>query len=302
MWAEGEIRVIAERQHGLVSRKQLAELGVTDNDVVRRQAGHRLETVHLGVYYLDSVAATWRTEVLAAVLAAGPDALASHRCAAVLWEFDAIFGHTVEVTVPYVESPEPHGVIVHRTRRANDDTSRDGIRATTPEKTLLDIAPMVPERTLVKAARSAVHDGSTSLERIDLAIGRFGGRGVAGTRKMRRALRYLGEDESGSVAEIDLRYIIFDAPIPEPVQQLRIVRPDGGRAYPDFAWPDRRRIVEIDGFGAHGSPDQLQNDLRRQNQLMELGWEIRRFTASEVRQDPDRVRSEIVRFVDRPVL
>ena len=92
----------------------------------------------------------------------------------------------------------------------------------------------------------------------------------------------------------------MNAPVPKPIQQLRVHRPDGGNAYPDFAWPDRMRIVEVDGFGAHGTPEQLQHDLRRQNQLMELGWEIRRFTANDIRERPLEVRDEIIRFVNKP--
>jgi very-short-patch-repair endonuclease len=58
------------------------------------------------------------------------------------------------------------------------------------------------------------------------------------------------------------------------------------------------KIIEVDGFGAHGTPEQLQSDLRRQNALLELGWQIRRFTATEIRDEPDRVRHEIVRFIN----
>ena len=123
---------------------------------------------------------------------------------------------------------------------------------------------------------------------------------MAGTRKCRRVFAFVADDQSGSVAEIDLKHIVLDAPVPTPIQQLRIKLPDLTNAYPDFAWPDRMRIVEADGFEAHGTPEQLQHDLRRQNQLMELGWEIRRFTATEIREEPERVRWESVRFVSRP--
>lgn len=300
MWREGHIRALAGRQHGLVNRPQLLRSGVTDNDLVRRHLKARLETLHPGVYYLDASPATWRTQVLAGVMAAGPDALASHRTAALLWEFDAIYGHTIEVTVPFNEEPEPAGIIVHRTRRMNPGAVVEAIPVTAPEKTLLDITPLVPDRVLEKAMSSAIRNGLTSEEKLDLAIGRHGGRGVAGTRRFRRVVRIVAEDASGSVAEIDLKHIVMDAPIPKPVQQLRVRLPEGANTYPDFAWPDRMRLVEVDGFGAHSTPEQLQNDLRRQNQLMELGWEIRRFTANDVRKRPREVREQIILFVSKP--
>lgn len=300
MWREGLVKGVTGRQYGLISRPQLRQAGVTDNDVVRRLNESRLERIHPGVYYLDSTPPTWRTAVLAGVMAAGAGAIVSHRTAAVLWELDAIFGRMIEVTVPFNDQPEPEGVILHRTRRANPVTTLDGIPVSPPEKNLLDIAPFVPERTLLKAGRSAVHKELTNVEAMDKAVGMYGGRGVSGTRKYRRVIRAVADDQSGSVSEIDLKHIVMEAPVPRPIQQLQVKLPDGTNAYPDFAWPDRIRIVEADGFEAHGTPEQLQHDLWRQNQLMDLGWEIRRFTATDIREKPHEVQAEIIRFVNKP--
>lgn len=300
MWGEAAIRRVAEERHGLITRSQLTDLGVTDHEIGWRLQSGRIEQVHSGVYYLDSVPPTWKTEVLAGVLAAGDHALASHRTAAVLWGLDAIYGRMIELTVPFTEEPEPQGVILHRTRRPNPGTAVEGIPVTPPEKNLLDLARFTPQRVLEKAARSAVHKGLTTPDQLDRAIATWGGRGVAGTRVFRRVVAFVADDLSASVSEVDLRHLVLDAPVPTPIQQLRVRLPDLSNAYPDFAWPDRMRIVEVDGFGSHGTPEQLQHDLRRQNQLMDLGWEIRRFTATEVRDHPQEVRAEIIRFVNKP--
>jgi hypothetical protein len=300
MWDEGAIRALARGQHGLIARGDLLASGVTDHEIVRRVGIGRLEQLYPGVYYMDSTPATWKTEVLAAVMAAGPDALASHRTAALLWECDAIYGRTIEVTVPFNEDPDPEGIIVHRTRRINPGMVHDSIPITSPPKALLDITPLVPDRVLEKAMRSTIRNGLTTIEKLDLAVGLHGGRGVGGTRRFRRVIRIVAADNSGSVSEIDLKHIVMDAPVPAPIQQLRVGLPDGANAYPDFVWPDRMRTVEVDGFDSHSTPEQLQHDLRRQNQLMELGWEIRRFTAKEIRDKPDEVRDQIVRFINRP--
>lgn len=253
-----------------------------------------------GVYYLDAAAATWFTDIRSALFACGPAAVASHRTGAVLWGLDGLRTRVIEVTVPYAASPEPPGILVHRSRRPNPSTVISAIPVTVAEKTIMDLAASVPPRVLAKLARSAVYHHHTTPDRLDTAIGLYGGRGVKGTRIMRRVVGALFDDFSGSVSEVDLRTIVLDAPIPRPVQQLRVSIPDGTNVYPDFSWPDRMRIVEIDGLGAHGSPEQLEADLRRQNALMELGWEIRRFTAQRVREDPEGVRAEIIRFVNRP--
>jgi very-short-patch-repair endonuclease len=83
-----------------------------------------------------------------------------------------------------------------------------------------------------------------------------------------------------------------------PACQLEITFPEGDHAYPDFAWPSLAKCVEVDGFDAHGAPEALERDLIRQNRLLELGWEMRRFSARRIRRDPANVLDEIIRFVN----
>jgi Transcriptional regulator, AbiEi antitoxin/Protein of unknown function (DUF559) len=300
VWLEKRIRRLARDQHGVVSRAQLLATGVSEHEIAHRLRTDRMTQRYPGVYYLDSTPITWFSDVRAALFACGEEAVASHRSAAMLWQLDGLSSRMIEATVPYLDSPEPTDIAVHRTRRPNSRDTVNSIAVTGVEKTILDLASILPGRMLHKAARSAVRKGLTTVESLDQAVGRFGGRGVTGTRLARRIIAVVADDESGSTAEIDFSEIVFEAPVPRPVAQLRIGLSDGSNAYPDFAWPDRKRIVEVDGFQAHGTPDQLQHDLRRQNQLLDLGWEIRRFTATEVRERPQRVRNELVAFVNKP--
>lgn len=233
-------------------------------------------------------------------MAAGPDARASHRTAAVLYGFDGIYGSMIELTVPWSELPVPSGVTVHRTRRSLPGATVDAIPVTSPERNLLDLASIFGERILEKATASAILRKIVTFQSMDAAIALYGGRGVRGVKRMRTVLRLVEGDRSGSPSEVDVIQLIRTAPIPHPVAQLKIRLPSGSNAYPDFSWPDRMRIVEIDGFGSHSTPDQQQHDLERQNQLMELGWEIRRFTARQVRRDPELFVEELVKFVNAP--
>jgi hypothetical protein len=137
----------------------------------------------------------------------------------------------------------------------------------------------------------------TTPDSIARCLAEDGGRGVRGTKKLRRTLGLADEGTMGSPAEVEAMRLMRFAPIPAPHRQFEIEFPDGTRAYPDFAWPQLAKCIEIDGFEAHGSPKALDHDLERQNQLMELGWEMRRFSARRVRRDPAGVVAEIVRFV-----
>jgi very-short-patch-repair endonuclease len=114
---------------------------------------------------------------------------------------------------------------------------------------------------------------------------------------MRRVLSLIEDGVTGSPSEVDLIELMRSAPIPIPACQFEVQFPEGDHAFPDFAWPDRGKCIEVDGFDAHGTPEALERDLIRQNRLLDLGWELRRFSARRIRRDPVGVIDEIVRFV-----
>ncbi len=298
MWDLGRVREYAGSNHGVVDRATVLEFGGTD-DIIRRQINAaRWEELHPGVYYLNVTPLTWHTRVRGAVLAAGAEALASHRTAGLLWNLDGIRGRIVEVTVPYSDKPIPRQVVLHRTRRPLPSDLVVGIPTTSVERTLLDLARYLPDLFLEKALMSALRQHLTTVDSVGRSLVEQGGSGVRGTKRLRRVLALADDGITGSPSEVEVVHLIRSAPVPAPVAQLGVRLPDGSNAYPDFCWPGKMKIVEIDGLDAHSSPDRLHNDLVRQNMLMELGWQIRRFSARRVRRNPQAVRDEIVRFIN----
>ncbi len=296
-WKEGSLRGAARGRYGFLDRATVLGLGLSDATVTRRIRDGALERSAAGVYQFDATEPSWEARVFRAILSAGPDALASHRTAGALWGLDGVNRNVIEVTVPYTEGPVPMGFLVHRTRRVLQGVAIDSIPVTSIERTVLDLSAVLPDSILEKALMSALRENLTTADRIAAVITEQGGRGVRGTKKVRRVLARVGDGVPGSPSEVDVRRLIRAAPIPSPECQLQIELPGGGNAYPDFAWPDRLKIVEIDGLEAHRSGDALHNDLRRQNMLLDLGWQIRRFSARAVRRDPNGVITEIVRFI-----
>ena len=63
----------------------------------------------------------------------------------------------------------------------------------------------------------------------------------------------------------------------------------------DFACPEKMLVVEIDG-GYHD--DIVENDLKRQEQLVAMGWQVIRFTDKDVEEDADAVARAIARELD----
>jgi predicted transcriptional regulator of viral defense system len=72
-WA---IAALADRQHGLVTARQLAQIGVDSAAIGRRVRTGRLHRVHRGVYSVGPLSRD--AELMAVALAGGREALISH--------------------------------------------------------------------------------------------------------------------------------------------------------------------------------------------------------------------------------
>ena len=132
------IASLAERQHGVVARRDLLLAGVDRNAIDRRIERRVLQVVHRGVYAFGHPALTARGVWMAAVLAAGDGAVLSHRSAAAVWGLLA--SGLVDVTVPSQHRPLT-GVCFHRSRLPDDEVTRvDGIPVTSVPRTLIDLA------------------------------------------------------------------------------------------------------------------------------------------------------------------
>lgn len=254
--------------------------------------------LHAGVYRIGPRSDAWLERLRGAVLAAGEGALVSHRAAYVLWGLDGIDAQLVELTVPYEHGPIPKAVIRHRTRRPVPGTHVMGIPTTPVERTLLDSAAQLPVQVLAKGLDSALRLGLTTPLTVARTISEQGGPGVRGVRKLERTLLDLEHTgPTGSPAELELLVQMRKEGLPHPVLQWEVVTPSGRRYRVDFGWPDRGKGVEVDGLDAHAGAEKLESDLGRQNDLLEAGIELRRFTARRVRRHPAQVADEIRRFL-----
>src|SRR3954447_4476637 len=91
---------LARRQHGLVSRAQLHQLGMTESAIRHRRHTGRLFGVEEGVYRLSGAFESPRRRAMAAVLGGGADALLSHTSAAALFGTPGFAIEPVTITVP----------------------------------------------------------------------------------------------------------------------------------------------------------------------------------------------------------
>lgn len=76
---------------------------------------------------------------------------------------------------------------------------------------------------------------------------------------------------------------------------------DGGRTIGvgDIVFADRYLVVEIDGQAWHSTPDRFQRDRERQNELVNAGWTVLRFTWNDLTLHPETVVAAIARALMR---
>jgi hypothetical protein len=289
---------MASDQRFLLTRADVLRMGGTDSLIKWKVSTGAWLARQAGVYQVDGRRMTWEDRLMAAVLAGGRGSLASHRAALVLWGLDGLSKAPIEITAPYTHGPLPDGTLIHRTRKPMEHALVRGIPVTTVERTLLQCSATLPRITIAKALESALRRQLTTLEKVDQLIGRKGGRGVKGTRKLRWVIRErVNDTATDSGSETELLYHMRLALIPEPALQHELFSAEGERMLPDFYWPTHGKAVEVDGLDAHDGADRLDNDLKRQNALMDLGIDLRRFSAREVRRNPQGVVEEIHRFL-----
>jgi hypothetical protein len=136
------VSALAARQHGVVARRQLRELGLSEGAITAQAAAGRLHPVFHGTYAVGHGAISRRGEMLAAVMSCGEGAVVSHGSAAELLGLWERRGALIDVIAPnrlgrridgvrrrFVRPPGPRETGIH-----------DGVPCTAPSRTIVDLA------------------------------------------------------------------------------------------------------------------------------------------------------------------
>jgi very-short-patch-repair endonuclease len=275
---------LAERQHGVIARRQLLALGLTAHAIKHRVSTGRLHPARRGVYAVGRPTLTQRGRWMAAVLACGDDAVLSHSSAAMLWRIREGPRSPIELSIPSQSHREGAGLRIHRRRSLQDRdlTTRHGIPVTSPVQTLIDIAPGMDKLGLERAINEAdkydlVHPPEL---RRELTV-RAGEPGVPWLRTVldRRTFRL-------TRAELERRFLPLarETGLPVPLTKQWV---NGFEV--DFFWPDLGFVVETDGLRYHRTPAEQARDRLRDQAHTAAGMIQLRFTHEQVRYEPGHV-------------
>jgi hypothetical protein len=269
-------------QHGLVTLAQLVEAGYGEPTIRRMLRSALLEPVHAGVFRLAGSVRSHDQRLLAAVMAAGPGSAVSHRAAAAVHGLWTLPRALVEITVARPTSPDLGEVIAHRLADLHPRwvVSVRGIPVTTPARCLVDLGAVMTFREVSIVAERAF--GRRVVTRSELAAGidAVARRGRAGVGIARRLLDSgFSVLETPSVLQARLSGVLGRYGVPLPIAEHAVYDGQGafvGRV--DFAYPEIRFAIETDGFEAHSTRRAFDHDRARQNDLVDLGWTVHRYT------------------------
>jgi Transcriptional regulator, AbiEi antitoxin len=280
---------LAKRQHGVVAHRQLRGRGIGRGAIEHRLRCGRIHRIHRGVYAVGHCVLGPDGHRMAAVLAAGPDAVLSGYSAAELWGLRVSSRPRHEVTVPRdVRLPS---VDCHHARLPDDEiTTVRGIPVTIVPRTILDLAAKRPQREVARLIHEAeVKRLWDTLSLWDL-LARYPGR--AGTRVIRAALAERDHGVPRNVFEDAFLAFIdrYGLPRPETNVWLQV----GKRSYEiDCLWREKHLVVELDGRGAHDTARAFENDREKDRRLRVAGWDPIRVTWRMLEEQPSQLAEDL---------
>ena len=265
------------RQHGVIGRQDALADGLTRSQIRRRvQSGRWLEPMP-GVYRHAAHPVTPEQQIMAAVLSAGPPAVASHQAAAYLWGLLSWpeAGDRAAVTVPLPAHPRSYGFDVHRVRHL--DWARvqiwKGIECNDPIWTVLDLAGVVSGTVLDRAVDRGLAMRLFTIAGLQAEVVRRAGRGRAGVGRLRERLELRGLIGAPHPSVLESRAMRFLRRYRIPVIRSEVVVGDNGEYRVDFHLMEQV-MWEVDGYAWHFSPEQMERDNARRDAIRLSGLDL----------------------------
>ena len=235
-------------------------------------------------------------QIAAAVAVAGDGAAGSHADAALVHGLDLLERPPAElicVTRPWGhERLRPGGGSIPAVRvrvaplDASQVTLRRRIPVTSVARTVVDLARMLPFRAGVVVADSALHARRTTAAELGEVLRTCGQ--WPGAARAREVVRF-ADGRSESAFESISRVAFRDRGLPSPDLQVLVGGESGPVGRVDFLWRQFRTIAEADGALKYADPDRARQQLRRDAELREAGFEVVHFSWAELTLTPDQV-------------
>ena len=281
--ADVRVAQLAARQYGVLTAGELEACGLSPQAIAYRVRIGRLHPMHRSVYAVGHPNPTRDGWMLAAVKACGAGAVLCRHSAGAHVEIIGWEDRYPDVLVPGHSVPRHPRINGHRTSYLPREhvTIVRGVPCTTAERTLLDLAAVLPERKLRRAVRKAQFLKLTTVGSLLTVL-----HGPGPTRGRKKLTRILAtgaaptqSETEDAVLDLVLRGGFAHPSVNEPLFL------DGRRIIPDLRWPRQRLVIEADG-PHHDDPLERAADRERQAILEAHGDRVLRVTWKQAVGNP----------------
>jgi hypothetical protein len=272
---------------GVISAHRLIELGCPSRSLANLITDGELVTMLPGVFR----SAQWpcnREQVLAAVCARNHAAMIGFTTAGQEWGLRRMTDPRIHVLISHGRSPEMEGIIVHRCRRIDpvDIVQRpDGIRLTSPPRTVFDSADMIGSEATASVLEQLLNEQRLTFGTVTDTLQRLYHPNRPGSTTMLAVVRSRPAWRAALQSDLEVKVLeeMSRQSLPEPVAQFPMRLP--GRDHDikiDFAWPGVKLAVEVDHPAWHAGAVDSHADKGRDRKLTTIGWTTTRITDIDV--------------------
>jgi hypothetical protein len=295
--AEFRATELAGRQGGYLTRRQALACGMSEAEIHGRVRGYRWKRVKPGLYLLTGFPPTLRGRLLAATAVLG--AVVSHESAAELHDLPGVARGLAVVTVRIRTTNRFPDVVVHQSTDLTDHrvTEIEGLPVTDLVRTTIDLCSVLRPFSIGRIIDRLVIEGRATVDEIASEVENLARHGKPGIKVARTALEpRMGEAAIGEseIEALTLR-LLRQWGFPEPELQYPLPWRSLRRGRVDFAYPEVRLIIEVDGRRWHATLDAFEGDRLRDNHAQLAGWRILRITYRMLMERPGEVREMIGR-------
>jgi hypothetical protein len=279
----------------VVARRQLQAIGLSDGGIDHWLRNGRLVSRRRGVYALGHAELRREGDLLAALLSVGDDAVLSHRSAARQWALRPWSGAFIELTVRDDRGHAPkEGLRIHTSLELEDweVTEHDAIAVTTPARTLIDLAAVVPAHHLRRAVERAIQEDIYDHRAVLRVMAAHPRR--RGSAAVSALLDDLHDHGTATVTRSDLEAAFLQLCLDHGLPRPQVNHLDNGREL-DFRWPAQRLVVETNGFAFHRSRTAFEDDHDKRLALEAAGWRVISLTWRQVTRRPEEVVQHVRR-------
>ncbi|KSU52279.1 MULTISPECIES: type IV toxin-antitoxin system AbiEi family antitoxin domain-containing protein [unclassified Gordonia (in: high G+C Gram-positive bacteria)] len=279
-----DLAELTARRDGVFSTREARDCGASSSTIQRKVAAGEWKAVARGVYLVAGHHRTARAQARIAVLSVHNMAVLGGPAAA--WWLGL---HDTEPRKHLVYTPtrgsarRSSATAVVRFRRLHDDdiTEHQGLRTTSAALTVLDASLDLG----ISILDSALLSTRVTLDALRAANDRYPNR--HGAPRVAAYLKLLG-DGARSEAERLTTELLTAAGISGWMPNM----PAYGYVI-DFAFPDRKVAVEIDGFSFHRDAAAFQRDRTKRNLLTANEWTVLNFTWTDLVDRPAQVAADV---------